>query len=206
MKPTLRDNYHERIIFAFVTLFFGVSFSPPAAATDIHPEWSNEHIADLFPSPLNGWSIAELSLEERETMTSGFESFVGGLAGTDVGMSMRLLAKRLYFAPDRVITVMVDSSDIETAASIDAIAAAHETDENLREDLAETGVISITHQNHIGFSVREDDRAGVAFKIGSVGAVTMECDYSGCAEDLARMTHRLDLGRLTRFSDFDHRK
>jgi len=206
MKPTLSDNYHARIILAFVTLFFGASFSPPVAATDIHAEWSNHHIADLFPQPLEGWTVSDIELEEHDTITSGFESYIGGLAGTDAGVSIRLQATRRYMAPGRAIAILVDSSDIETAASVEAIAAAHKTDDALRAELAENGVISISRANYNGFWAQDGDKAGIAFKVGSAGIVAMECEYSGCAQDLSSMAERLELGGFARFSDFDHRK
>ncbi len=184
----------------------GFFLSPQSLATDIHPEWSNDHIAALFPAPMDGWSVGELTLEESDTVTSGFESFVTGVSGVQMGVSTRVLATRSYAMQERTIIIIVDSSDIEMAATIDAITAAHSADDASQPAPEEVGVKPISRQGYFGFSAQEGDRAGLMFKVGSAGIVAMECDYNGCAEDLAVMTERLDLVEFAGFADFDHRR
>ncbi len=191
---------------AAIFFLFFISVTPQSHATDIHAEWSNAHIAALFPEPVDGWTIGELKLEELETITSGFEAFVGGLAGTDAGVSIRLKASRRYVAGERLIIVMVDTSDIEAAANVDSIAAAYSSNDALRADLEAAGIRSISHRSFSGVTAQENNKAGRIFRVGSSGIVSMECDYVDCARDLAIMTERLDLSSFAKFTGFDHRK
>ncbi len=79
---------------AGAVLYAAAGVSATVAASD----WSEERIAGLFPAPLEGWASGAVEIEERDTITSGFESFaLAPLTETAaVGVRVRLKATRAY--------------------------------------------------------------------------------------------------------------
>lgn len=198
-----------------VCLAAAAMIAPPAAAAERSGEWTPGDIAALFPAPLDGWRAEDVAIEERDTLASGFESFaLAPLAETaNVGVSVRLTATRAYRSGDRTITVAIDTEDIETAAMIDAVDAVSGAEDGGPEELVAygegllaAGVTAISHDGYPGVAASADGEAGRAFKIGSVGAVLLECAYPDCGADLDAMIARLDFSAIAEFVAFDHRR
>ncbi|WP_133162320.1 hypothetical protein [Hyphococcus luteus] len=177
--------------------------------------WTQDDIAALFPAPLEGWKAEGAAVEERDTITSGFESFaLAPLAETAaVGVTVRLRVTQAYRSGDRAIAITIDTEDIETAAMVDAVDAVASAEGSgpeelvaLGEELLAAGVSPISHGGHPGVSAEADGEAGRAFKIGSAGAVSLECAYPDCGGDLDAMIEDLDFSAIAEFAAFDHRR
>lgn len=188
-----------------VLLTAGVLLAPRCAIGDERVKWTHSDIALLFPKPAEGWDAEDIEVEEGNTIASGFEAMADGVAGSGAGVSTHLKVTRRYSAGEKRSVVYIDTEDIETAAYVDAIAAAFSTDEALRTDLENSGVTAITHQAYQGLSAQAGDKVGRIFKVGSAGIVAMECDHPACAKDLDAMIGRLDWPAIARFIRFDHR-
>ena len=189
---------------AGAVLYAAAGFSATVAASD----WSEERIAGLFPAPLEGWASGAVEIEERDTITSGFESFaLAPLTETAaVGVRVRLKATRAYSLSEKRITVFIDTKDIESAVSVDGMSAAHISDPVAREKLKDAGVIPFERDGYAGLKLAADVEAGRVFKIGSAGFLSLECSYEKCAADLDQMLDRLDFASIADFVSYDHRR
>ena len=202
----------RRIGVLIIFLTAGAALAVSAAANGMKSGWTQDDIAALFPAPLEGWKAEGAVVEERDTITSGFESFaLAPLAETAaVGVSVRLRVTQAYRSGDRAIAITIDTEDIETAAMVDAVASAEgdgpEELVALGEELLAAGVSPISHEGHPGVSAEADGEAGRAFKIGSAGAVSLECAYLDCGDDLDAMIESLDFSAIAEFAAFDHRR
>lgn len=177
--------------------------------------WTDDAIAALFPAPPDGWTVEDVAIEKRDAIASGFEFFaLAPLAeSATAGVSVRLTATRAYHSGERTIEVSIDTEDIETAAMVDAVDAVSGAEDGGPEELVAygegllaAGVTAISHDGYPGVAAGAHGEAARAFKIGSAGAVSLECAYPDCGADLDAMTARLDFSAIAEFVVFDHRR
>lgn len=198
-----------------VLLAVSAAVAASAAANEMKSGWTQDDIAVLFPAPFDTWSAEDVAVEKRDTITSGFESFaLAPLAETaTAGVSVRLKATRAYRSGDRTIAISIDTEDIEAAAMVDSVDAVSGVEDGgpeeliaLGEQLLASGVTALSHDGYPGVSAEIDGEAFRAFKIGSAGAVLLECAYPDCGADLDAMIARLDFPAIADFAAFDHRR
>ncbi|MFC2952448.1 hypothetical protein ACFOOP_10955 [Marinicaulis aureus] len=183
-----------------------VMITAPAAAWR---EWlGQDDIAALFPAPLDGWTVEDVAIEKRDTVTSGFEAFaVAPLAETaTAGVSVRLKVTRIYSQPEKSITISIDTEDIESAVSVDGMSAAYTSDADARARLEHAGIIPFERDGYPGLKLAVANEAGRVFKVGSAGVLSLQCAYPDCGADLDAMTARLDFSAIAEFVAFDHRR
>ncbi len=205
MKLTLA-TLASRARLRFLGVTGGLAICAAAAAQSA--VWTDGAIASLFPPPIEGWTADDIAIEERDTITSGFESFAGAaLAETaSAGVSIRLNVKQRYSFGDKAISITIDTEDIDSAATVDVITAAFETDAATRKKLESDGVSVIDHDGITGISMKSGNEAARAFNIGSAGVVSLECAYAGCGADLDLMLDQMNFAAVTEFVVFDHRR
>ena len=193
-----------RQMVAMAIVVCGVSLS--AAAEPTIDQWTYSDIAHLFPEAPEGWLASSMDLNSTETITSEFESFAGAMLVSPVDPSVRLIATRRYSSEGREFEIQIDTEDIEIAAQIDAIVAGYESDSALRDKLGSAGIGAAQHAGFPGISIDTAPESGRAFKIGSAGVITVECNYMDCGEDMDRILAAMDFATVEHFITFDHRR
>ncbi len=185
-------------------VLFAIPISVRAETT--MDQWTYADIAHLFPEPPEGWRASSLDLNTAETITSEFEAIASTMLAPTENVSIRFIATRRYSSEGREIEIRIDTEDIEVAAQIDAVVAGYETDTVLRDKLRSAGIGVARLSGFPGISIDTGPESGRAFKIGSAGVITVECNYMDCGEDMERVLAALDFATVERFVAFDHRR
>jgi len=183
---------------AAICVILGLIAGPALAEA---PRWSTARLEALFPEAPNGWTSADITVEELPYPLAEMEAMVGALAGSPKPPLVRLRLTRIYSADGRRIELYIDSLDISNAAVVDA---AHK-DEDTAADFAEKGFIRRQVAGMPALELVGEGQTGVLISPGSSGVVIAGCEYGRCLEDLMGLLAGLDAQALRAFAEAEHR-
>lgn len=185
-----------------IALLLGVS----NCASEAQVAWSKNDIAALFPPAMDGWTGEAVAVEPIEKPFNDLELLANALnENFDAGASIRLKAVRTYSSYDRVISITIDTSDIDNSVYIDALEAVFETDPEAKAEYEFNGISSLERDGYQGFKSVFSDMSGQVFRVGTAGVVSIECSDADCDIDLQAISGQLDLRAVAEFVAFDHR-